>query len=103
VRGSQNTIARLTAAIALARIRGLVQPASATAALATLQDAEAQARSLGMLHLGFEAALVQAEIAARQHRTDADARLAALIKDARTRGFVSIAARASALRPPPKT
>ena len=73
------------------------------AALAALQDAEAQARSLGMVHLGFEAALVQAEIAARQHRADADARLAAVVKDARTRGFGSIAARGSALRTPPKT
>ena len=73
------------------------------AALAALQDAEAQARSLGMVHLGFEAALVQAEIAARQHRADADARLAAVVKDARTRGFGWIAARGSALRTPPKT
>ena len=56
-----------------------------------------------MAHLGFEAALAQAEIAARQHRADADARLAALVKDARSRGFGSIAARASALRTPPKT
>ena len=56
-----------------------------------------------MVPLGFETALVQAEIAARQHRADADARLAALIRDARTRGSGWIAARGSALRTPPKT
>jgi hypothetical protein len=58
---------------------------------------------LGVVHLGFEAALAQAEIAARQHRADANARLAALVKDARMRGFGAIATRASALRIPPKT
>ena len=103
VRGSQNALARLTVAIALARFRGLAQPASAASALAALQDAEAQARRLGLVHLGFEAALFQAEIARGQHRADADARLATLIKDAKARGFGSIAARASALRTTPKT
>jgi tetratricopeptide (TPR) repeat protein len=103
IRGTQNTLARLSTAIAVARIQAVAQPGTGATALTSLQGVEAEARRLGWAALGLEAALAQAEIATRQQRPDAGARVAALIKDAQARGYGLVAARASALQAPRKT
>ena len=102
VRNTQNTIVKLTVGIGAARTQGLAQPASAAAAMASLAAAEGQARTMGLIHLQFDAALAQAEIAVRSKPADGHARLATIEKDARARGLGLVAARAGRGQPTTK-
>ena len=84
--------------IAGARVQGVARPQEARAAIAAVERAQAQAASLGVLPLRFEASLALAELGARTDRAASDARLATLQQDARSRGFGLVAAQAAAAR-----
>ena len=77
---------------------GPVAPQNAAQAVAELERAHAQATALGLVPLRFEASLALAEVAAARTGPAADARFAALEKEARSRGFglVAIASRCGA-------
>ena len=98
MRESPNVMARLAVTIAGSRIQAVARPAQAKEAVARLENAEAEASRLDLALLRFEAALALAEIAARSNHPDGDARLAALERDARSRGFGLIASRAADAR-----
>jgi len=95
---SPHEFARLTAAITAGRVQGRLLPKSAAQAVKLLEGAEERAATLGMVPLRFEASLALAEIAALANAPDADARLVALEKEARARGFGLVASQAVAAR-----
>jgi hypothetical protein len=68
------------------------------ATMTTLERAQAQATSLGVVPLRFEASLAIAELAARTERASAGPRFAALEQEARARGFGLVASQAAAAR-----
>lgn len=98
VRKSQNEFVKLTATITVGRIQGRSQPRSAAQAVTLLEGAEKQAAARGLLPLRFEASLALAEIAVTSDEAETDARLAALEKEARSRGFGLVASQAAAVR-----
>jgi hypothetical protein len=95
---TQNVIVQMAVTIAGSRVQGLARPQEARAAIAAVERAQAQAASLGVLPLRFEASLALAELGARTDRAASDARLATLEQDARSRGFGLVAAQAAAAR-----
>ena len=98
VRTTQNVITKLAVTIAAARIEVLARPAKAAAATSLLESAEAQAATLGLVPLRFDASLSLAEMLVRWDKAAGEARLATLEKEARSRGFGLIALRAAAAR-----
>ena len=86
----------LDLAIAAARVRAASGTASDREAAATLlEDAIARATAAGFAHHAVEARIAQAEIHLRQGDSAAISALAVLEKEARTRGYLLLAKRAS--------
>ena len=99
---TQNVIVKLATAITVDRVQGLSRSQNARTAIADLERAHAQATAMGLVPLALEASVAIAEVTARSDRPAAEARLAALEKEARTRGLGGIAAEAAAARQTPR-
>ena len=99
---TQNVIVKLATAITVDRVQGLSRSQNARTAIADLERAHAQATAMGLVPLALEASVAIAEVSAQADRPAAEARLAALEKEARTRGLGGIAAEAAAARQTPR-
>jgi len=95
---TQNVIVQMAVTIAGSRVQGVARPQEVRAAIAAVERAQAQAASLSVMPLRFEASLALAELGARTDRAGSDARLATLEQEARSRGFGLVAAQAAAAR-----
>ena len=84
VRNPQHVLARLPTAIAAARVKSTT---NASAALAELEAARADAVAHGIPRFEFEARRAAAEIEGRRSLSAGAALSAALRKDAQSRGF----------------
>ena len=94
---SQNIVVKLATSVTAARIQGLSRSQNARPARSPSSSARRRRRQhWGSCPLRLEALLGLAELTARSDRAAADARFAALEKEARERGFRGVAARAAA-------
>ena len=99
---TQNVIVKLATAITVGRVQGLSRSQNARTAIADLERAHAQATAMGLVPLALEASVAIAGLSVQADRPAAEARLAALEKEARTRGLGGIAAEAAAARQTPR-